>query len=211
MPGAISIGAIPSHIFAGNQPLRATYVRDYFLDVDATLLSTHIPNIGDSWNQGSGGFNIDVNTLISTAAAFNEAYIGVGSPNVEIQMDILGGVSASGNAQIGILFRGDGSTANYWIWRLIDDGAASVRRMTLGQTVAGTFAEVSTDDLGDIFSSSTGDVLRIRLQGTQITGYLNDTQVFTRADTFSDTGESHGVFIYNADTNAIDNFQILGA
>jgi len=191
MPGAINVGAIPDHIVLalGGDPL---VLADDFTDAAGTLLSTHIPLRGDSWNIESGSiFDSTGNAaaLQSGQAGVNYAWMDGISSNLTLQCVVTAGAAGqysgvvyhltdTGNT-LEILFQATGAL-------FFNQNVATVRT---------TVTSISSDLI--TFSSGVAYTLRIESDGSTLDIYVNSTLELSTNDTGPQTGTGYGIFQFD--------------
>ena len=210
MPSAISIGAIPDHLIMGSigDPL---VLFDTFTDVAGTLLSTHTPDKGDSWNIESGSVFDSTGNLArlqSGQAGVNTAWMNGISSNLTMQCTV---TLPAGGQFAGMVYHISDS-ANFLALFAEVNGA-----LTLRQYQAAVLATISTVT-SDLIALSSGVAYTFRFEsdGSTLDLYVNSTLEISTNDTANaDAGQSgtaYGLLQWdNVLTAAWDNFRVSNA
>lgn len=155
--------------------------------------------LGTSWTALKGTWGINN----------NEAYISASHPSFD-QFAVVDANTVDGFVQatagtgvtnfIGLVFRVS-DTSNFWEMVGQVGGAWQLYKM-----VAGVYSSVLTSGGNPV---SSGDVVRVEMSGSAITGKVNGVTVLTYNDTFNQTATKHGMYFYGTPSiGRWDNFSM---
>jgi hypothetical protein len=156
--------------------------------------------IGANWTQADGTWSISSNQVTYTLGGDSEAsvvYTNLSFANDQYSQVTIATIT---NAVSGVIVRGaSGANTGYaFACETVGSGTCFIFKVIAGAATN----LVSAGSLG----LSNGDVLRLEVHGTALTGFKNGTQVLTITDSAITSG-SPGMWSENAATTTFDNWR----
>lgn len=168
-------------------------------------LNTHTKDSGGSWTTGGGSLGINDLSLdrtndvvLSTASGSNGAGGVIDDSitcyNYKVEASMRTG--STGTNRIGVLARYDLASGNgYWL-RITGSGTLDLYKDVGGSATVLLSSDTVTNIVGS-FSSATNYDLRLDINGSQLTAYINSTLAFPSVTDTSYTTGKPGIKITN--------------
>lgn len=185
------------------RPASVLLVSDTFTGADSTGLDVHVPDFnlyGNSWVELDGTWEIFGNQLRETAGTLRECYINVTRSDVVVQATL----ATPGGADPGIVGR---ITDNDNYYLLVANSITNA--LLLWKQVATVFTQLDTFS----YTFQANDVIKFRLKGNDLRGYINDIQRVSAIDSAVPNANNHGFFSHAGNFSAVrwDNLTIRTA
>lgn len=174
-------------------------IYDMFIGTNGDDLSTHTPEIGDSWNQHAGNYEIQSrHGVLETKANPAGAWIDAGITDFVMEIGFANTANSDSNSFYGAIFRYVDSD-NYWCWRTRPTGDAvdlylvKAAGWNLHTSVAGC-------------EGNTTGILTIHCFGDKIDIYWPNPNTLWDSTTWSDTvneGTGYGLYSYDGDSDHV--------